>query len=165
MTIDELKEEISKILKKHFNWNGREWILDEQGIDESASTDDFDDFVADLSKYIAENYQPKTTSTDIEELRKEFEERVIGETFAGGIFNDNDNQRMYTSGYADGFRSAKGISWRWFAPHLSNKSELKKEAVQEFMEFCWDGGEHDGWIIAKADEYFSSNEKEEGEKQ
>ena len=50
-------------------------------------------------------------------------------------------------------------------PHLSNKSELKKEAVREFMEFCWDGGEHDGWIIAKADEYFSSNEKEEGEKQ
>lgn len=90
--------------------------------------------------------QPKTTSTDIEELKKEFEERVIGETFAGGIFNDNDNQRMYTSGYADGFRSAKSISWRWFEPHLSNKSELKREAVEQlkgidgFVGFNVDGG-------------------------
>ena len=83
----------------------------------------------------------KTTSTGIEELRKEFMEK-FGSNCIPAVF-----------------------IWEWVAPHLSNKSELKKEAVREFMEFCWDGGEHDGWIIAKADEYFSSNEKEEGEKQ
>lgn len=86
---------------------------------------------ADIWDFFLPHLSNKPINTDIEELKKEFEERVIGETFAGGIFNDNDNQRMYTSGYADGFRSAKSISWRWFAPHLSNKSELKKEAVEE----------------------------------
>ena len=94
--------------------------------------------------------QPKTTSTDIEELRKVYNERFTYGGITGTIALTTDN--------------ALAI-WNFFAPHLSNKSELKKEAVQEFMEFCWDGGEHDGWIIAKADEYLSYDEKEENEKQ
>lgn len=221
-----------------------------------------------ISKFIAENYQPKTTSTDIEELRQRFyrelcnthnrgEERLLRGVTIDDIFDfflphvsnkplNTDIEELndlFDKTYGDwitqmgkdkpfgnllSFSQCESIK-SFFAPHLSNnselnkekttstdieekelvslnikiatkdlvkrvdaiipemdlhskislrgkiirliaeelaprlsnKSELKKEAVQEFMEFCWDGGEHDGWIIAKADEYFSSNEKEE----
>lgn len=65
----------------------------------------------ELTDYITENYQPKTTSTDIEELKKEFEKEAESVKF--------------------GFEFDKEEIWNFFLPHLSNKSELKKEAVKE----------------------------------
>lgn len=63
-----------------------------------------------LKRDIKKIVQPKTTSTDIEELRKEFDELLAGQYWK--------------------FVTRDAI-WNLFAPHLSNKSELKKEAVRE----------------------------------
>ena len=41
------------------------------------------------------------------EWEKRFEKLLIGETFAGGTFNENSNQRMYSEGYKDGVIYAK----------------------------------------------------------
>jgi hypothetical protein len=40
----------------------------------------------------------------------------------------------------------------------------QKETVQEFMEYCWDGGEHDSWLIAKADGFLNTLAQEGGTK-
>lgn len=66
------------------------------------------------------NIQPKTTSTDIEELRKELFEWVD---------KNIDQDQEYGLSPVDW-----GRVFNFFAPHLSNKSELKKEAVREFVE-------------------------------
>ena len=75
---------------------------------------------------ITKNYQPKTTSTDIEGLRKEFEDKFekmsngLGRGLIGYLDGVNDIQCFFTDDI-----------WNYFLPHLSNKSELKREAVRE----------------------------------
>lgn len=71
---------------------------------------------------------------ELTELKKDFDDRVIGETFAGGVFNDNDGQKLYTNGYKDGFNGAKSVAWRWFVSHLKSNDEIKREAVGEFYQ-------------------------------
>lgn len=107
-------------------------------------------------------------STDIEELKKKFEV-YVGDSMTWG---------------------GKESIWGFFAPHLSNKSELKKEAVREFVDDMklvneaeidypdkeqYSRGEIDdhisnyelGWIRHKLRirRFLSSNEKEESENQ
>lgn len=106
----------------------------------------------------------KTTSTDIEEFKKEF-----GEKFG----------RLLSNVLPDKFVFVENEVWDFFAPHLSNKSELKKEAVGDFVKLLKEyefysgdigvtanrmgGGMSDLEFLAK--QYLSSGEKEESEKQ
>ena len=41
------------------------------------------------------------------QLVEEIEKVVIGETFAGGTFKENEWQKGYTKGYAEGYREAR----------------------------------------------------------
>ena len=60
----------------------------------------------------------------MEDIIKEFEDKVIGDCFAGGLFKDNKAQKMYTSGYKDGFNSAKNTT----------KNFLKKALTKAYKE-------------------------------
>ena len=72
----------------------------------------------------AEQVQPKTTSTDIEELKKEFNKQ-----FTDGYGFTHQDYRL-----RDGGSTLIKDIWNFFLPHLSNKSGLKKEAVREEKE-------------------------------
>ena len=62
--------------------------------------------------------QPKITSTDIESLKKDYEEYFCNGTTVEELEMEEDGDDL-TAVYV----------WRWFESRLSNKSELKKEAV------------------------------------
>ncbi len=72
--------------------------------------------ISDLVKELSTLLTPKTTSTDIEEVKDKY--------YSEG----------YKKGYDEGLENGKSL-----APHLSNKSELKKEAVREFVDILLDG--------------------------
>jgi len=109
----------------------------------------------------------KTTSTDMEELKKEFELLFT----IDGLFEDDlrGHRLLHTN-------NSKRI-WDFFAPHLSNKSELKKEAVIEAIDkmdkemtcvygSCEPNCSHVSFARAKLrqlKQYLSSNEKEGSE--
>lgn len=67
------------------------------------------------------NDQPKTTSTDIEEVKKEFEELMYAKGMEGVIDTKFIN-----------------LALNFFAPHLSNKSELKKEIAKDIQQKVMD---------------------------
>jgi hypothetical protein len=104
----------------------------------------FDDAVKELTTLLTQ------TDKDMGEIRKEFFE----------FWNTPEN--VIEDGGID--VSPRKI-WNFFAPHLSNKSELKKEAVREFVDFyesindlnVTKGCSH---VRKIAEEYLSSNEKE-----
>ena len=124
-------------------------------------------FFASIARYITENYQPKTTSTDIEGLRKEFTQQLTEKVPA-------DN---FSNGYIWVCSQNADDVWNFFAPHLSNKSELKKEAVGGFVKLLKEYEFYSGDIGVTANrmgssmsdleflakQYLSSNENEESE--
>ena len=121
----------------------------------------------DLVNYITENYQPKTTSTDIEELRQRFYRELCNT-------HNRGEERLLRGVTIDDIVD-------FFAPHLSNKAELKKEAVRDFVDdICEDLIESRNhsfgskiyenltlpvieYISSFGRKYLSSNEKEESE--
>lgn len=86
---------------------------------------------------------------ELTELKKEFEALMDKFNYPEyGISLEEDREEIFD----------------FFLPHLKSNDEIKREAVQEFMEYCWDGGEHDGWIISKADGYLETlTQKENNE--
>ena len=72
-----------------------------------------------LEKEIQENYPPKTTSTDIEEVYERIYDLFDTGVNLDGMSYEYEKQVLEPS--------VKEL----IAPHLSNKSELKKEAVEE----------------------------------
>lgn len=76
--------------------------------------------------------QPKTTSTDIKEIKKEFDVIVnlMIDWNYGTIYKQYDREETTEILAEDTLKYTKDL-WELVAPHLSNKSELKKEAVRE----------------------------------
>lgn len=69
-----------------------------------------------------------TTSTDIEELKKEFAQRF------GIKLGIND----FLSSEAQTEEALRAIDiWNFFAPHLASKSELKKEVVEDIIKLIY----------------------------
>lgn len=86
----------------------------------------------------------------MEDIIKEFGDKVIGDCFAGGLFKDNKAQKMYTSGYKDGFNSAKNTT----------KNFLKKaltKAYKEGQKF----GKKDKRILNEVEENLKFNQPKE----
>lgn len=79
---------------------------------------------------IQDNYQPKTTSTDMEELRKEFEQKFPfhSKFYTGSTDGVNPPVMNVEHGSTSGLPHE---IWNFFAPYLSNRSGLKEEAVRE----------------------------------
>ena len=101
MTINEQIKEILEIHRKSVDWK------------KEAPT--FNDYRANK---IISLFQPKTTSTDIESLKKDYEEYFCNGTTIEELEMEEDGDDL-TAVYV----------WRWFESRLSNKSEVKKEAV------------------------------------
>lgn len=109
----------------------------------------------------------ETTSTDIEDLKKEKTIRLRIKEKLSALWKQE-------TGVDSAYLSIKKDFNELFAPHLSNKSELKKEAVREFSEVISDrlhnrfrGKENsalfrtilDFEIEGYLEEYLSSDEK------
>lgn len=119
----------------------------------------------------------KTTSTDIEELRKEFEEG-FRYTFSAPIVDlttkkERTGQSVLLSDINDIIIRQLKYIYTFFAPHLSNKSEVEKEAVGEFEEMLfhhfmdcpsdttYTKSDIKAVLAVVLNEYLFSNEKEE----
>lgn len=76
-------------------------------------------------KWVLKRIQPNTTSTDIEEVRKEFKKK----------FGDNIYRYDSFPHGTGAYTTIPEDIWEFFTPHLSNKSELQKEAVEGFAEY------------------------------
>lgn len=79
----------------------------------------------EFERQALELLQPKTTSTDIEEVRKEFKKK----------FGDNIYRYDSFPHGTGAYTTIPEDIWEFFTPHLSNKSELQKEAVEGFAEY------------------------------
>jgi hypothetical protein len=66
-----------------------------------------------------------------QEWIKDFDEKVIGNCFAGGTFMDNKTQRAYTNGFKDGFEKAKNYSKQFISSLLLSQ---RKEVIGEIIE-------------------------------
>lgn len=73
----------------------------------------------------------KTASTDIEEIRKEFEKK-----FGELTIHHSQGKRIKVRKP----NSDMEMAWDFFLPHLSNKSELRKKAVREFVDYAFKEG-------------------------
>lgn len=91
----DINKNIEEILIRNNDWNADDEEVEISGVEFSRET--MNDVINDLTDYITENYQPKTTSTDIEELRREYF-IAVGQ----GKVKDIET------------------AWTWFAPHISN---------------------------------------------
>lgn len=148
----ELSDEICDVIEANpsdFQEEGERWATVEDLIDDQ------------LDKL--PSVQPKTTSTDIEELRKKFK-------LLFGVVHQNDK----VDPWFNGKELTTDRVFDFFLPHLSNKSELKKEAVMGFVGFLskqllavggtWQELELKQKTLDKinksAQQYLSSNEKE-----
>jgi hypothetical protein len=101
---------------------------------------------------------------------KEFDEKVIGNCFAGGTFMNNDSQISYTSGYRDGFEKSKKISKRFLIYAISQtRKETQEQARQEGYEVGYAQGESDSGMPQSMVEFIKSEARketlEEGERE
>ena len=68
-----------------------------------------------------------------DKLREEWNKFVIGNCFAGGTFQDNDMQKMYTAGYKDGTNQCKAISADWWLAKLNEALLSERTRLEGLM--------------------------------
>jgi hypothetical protein len=135
---DNMKEKIEEILIRNNDWNADDEEVEISGVEFSRET--MNDVIDELTDYITENYQPKTTSTDIEELRKEFMRKFTREIFEAVDVGEGQGDVVPVGLEIEPDALPEEI-WNFFLPHLSNKSELKsaehikREAVRGLIEY------------------------------
>jgi hypothetical protein len=133
-----MKEKIEEILIRNNDWNADDEEVEISGVEFSRET--MNDVIDELTDYITENYQPKTTSTDIEELRKEFMRKFTREIFEAVDVGEGQGDVVPVGLEIEPDALPEEI-WNFFLPHLSNKSELKsaehikREAVRGLIEY------------------------------
>lgn len=110
-------EKIKEILKRNTTW---------------ASDLELETNAKEIDKYIQENFQLKATSTYIEELEEDAIRSQVRDVLLD-VYYAGVGSSFPTDEYCDYIDDVVKI----FAPHLSNKSELKKEVVREFVKYVF----------------------------